>query len=253
VVWVGLGLNILVIAVLWLGNALPAMAYQTDLQRLNVIGQETVYADPETRQTPLLDPRTGLPLKRVVVTGEDGTISAVSAVAVAPVTDPATGEAIIDPQTGAPVIEIVDAKTGQPVVRQEELYTRLFLSAKAVVLASMIAYLVSQLCDVWLFHFWKRLTRGKHLWLRNNGSTMVSQLVDTTAVVLITFGASIVAGEIALGAVAGLIWGTYMFKLTIAAIDTVPFYFGVKWLSGYLQIDPLAEHGPEDSPGVPAG
>ncbi len=58
--------------------------------------------------------------------------------------------------------------------------------AFGAVTASMIAYLVAQLVDVQVFHFWKRLTRGKHLWLRNNGSTLVSQLVDTTAVILIT-------------------------------------------------------------------
>jgi uncharacterized integral membrane protein (TIGR00697 family) len=54
------------------------------------------------------------------------------------------------------------------------------------VTASMLAYLAAQFVDVYLFHFWKELTNGKHLWLRNNGSTLISQLVDTTAVVLIT-------------------------------------------------------------------
>lgn len=54
------------------------------------------------------------------------------------------------------------------------------------IIASMAAYLTAQFVDVQLFHFWKDLTHGKHLWLRNNGSTLVSQLVDTVAVVLIT-------------------------------------------------------------------
>ena len=54
------------------------------------------------------------------------------------------------------------------------------------VVASMFAYLAAQLCDVALFHFWKQLTKGRHLWLRNNGSTMVSQFVDTFAVITIT-------------------------------------------------------------------
>ena len=56
--------------------------------------------------------------------------------------------------------------------------------------ASMVAYLVAQLVDVQLFHFWKDLTDGRHLWLRNNGSTLVSQLVDTTCVLTITSGAT---------------------------------------------------------------
>ena len=49
----------------------------------------------------------------------------------------------------------------------------------------LLAYLAAQFCDVRLFHFWKKLTRGRHLWLRNNGSTLVSQLIDTVAVILI--------------------------------------------------------------------
>ena len=59
-------------------------------------------------------------------------------------------------------------------------------TAFGAVAASMVAYMAAQLVDVHVFHFWKRKTGGKHLWLRNNGSTLVSQLVDTTAVILIT-------------------------------------------------------------------
>ena len=51
--------------------------------------------------------------------------------------------------------------------------------------ASMVAYLTAQLIDVRIFHFWKRLTKGKHIWLRNNDSTMFSQLVDTMSLILI--------------------------------------------------------------------
>lgn len=47
-----------------------------------------------------------------------------------------------------------------------------------VMVASLSAYLISQLHDVWAFEFWKRRTEGRHLWLRNNASTMVSQLID---------------------------------------------------------------------------
>jgi len=54
-------------------------------------------------------------------------------------------------------------------------------------LASMIAYLTAQLVDVQVFHLLKRLTRGKALWLRNNGSTLTSQMVDSLAVILITY------------------------------------------------------------------
>ncbi len=54
-------------------------------------------------------------------------------------------------------------------------------------IASMIAYLTAQSVDVRLFHFWKKKTKGRHLWLRNNASTMFSQLVDSTAIILILY------------------------------------------------------------------
>ena len=108
--------------------------------------------------------------------------------------------------------------------------------------ASMCAYLAAQLCDVYLFHFWKALTRGRHLWLRNNGSTLVSQLVDTTCVVLVTFWGSIAAGHVGMNQVFAWIAGGYSFKLVVALLDTVPFYLGVGALSRYLQIDPAQEH-----------
>ena len=53
------------------------------------------------------------------------------------------------------------------------------------VFASMTAYLSAQLIDVRIFHFWKKLTNNRHLWLRNNGSTIFSQLVDTFAVLFL--------------------------------------------------------------------
>jgi len=112
--------------------------------------------------------------------------------------------------------------------------------------ASMTAYLAAQLCDVYLFHFWKRLTRGKWLWLRNNGSTMISQMVDTIAVILIThfFAVSLttqpsVPDWIELGV---LIATGYTFKIVVALLDTIPFYIGVAILTRYLQFDPTKEH-----------
>jgi uncharacterized integral membrane protein (TIGR00697 family) len=109
--------------------------------------------------------------------------------------------------------------------------------------ASMIAYGAAQFCDVYLFHFWKRLTGGKHLWLRNNGSTIISQLVDTTAVILITYwfvenglplNPAVSDGvELAIFIATG-----YAVKVLIALVDTVPFYWGVAWLKVYLEFEP---------------
>ena len=111
---------------------------------------------------------------------------------------------------------------GRIVSDRIELYSLIYACTAGSVLASLIAYLTAQLCDVWLFHFWKRLTGGRHLWLRNNGSTLVSQLVDSVAVISITFGAPFYRGDMALGTLFTLIAGTYAFKFTVALADTLP-------------------------------
>lgn len=110
--------------------------------------------------------------------------------------------------------------------------------AFGAVAASMVAYIAAQFCDVRLFHFWKGVTNGKHLWLRNNASTMTSQMVDTTAVILIThFYASalpIVDGEPLWPQLMIFILSGYVFKLSVAALDTGPLYMAVRWLRPYL-------------------
>jgi uncharacterized integral membrane protein (TIGR00697 family) len=114
------------------------------------------------------------------------------------------------------------------------------------VAASMIAYLAAQLCDVFMFNLWKNLTRGKHLWLRNNGSTVISQLVDTTAVILITYfyahALPVDPEQDVWPQLLFFIASGYSFKFLVALLDTIPFYLGVRWLSSYLQLDPLKEH-----------
>ncbi len=101
---------------------------------------------------------------------------------------------------------------------------------------------------MYLFHFWKRLTQGKHLSLRNNGSTMISQLVDATAVIFVTFWGDFTAGKKTLAIMVALIGSNYAFKVIVAALDTIPFYIGVRWLKGYLQIDPTREPPNPKSP-----
>jgi len=115
--------------------------------------------------------------------------------------------------------------------------------------ASMIAYLTAQFVDVHVFHFFKKLTKGKHLWLRNNGSTLTSQLIDSVAVVLITYyGAKAIdlhPDTHVYSFLFMLIASNYFFKMVSALLDTIPFYIGVKWLSKYLNIDPVKEYHTE--------
>lgn len=139
-------------------------------------------------------------------------------------------------------------------VSQIDLFEIIFRCTRGTVFASMVAYLAAQFCDVFLFHFWKQVTKGRHLWLRNNGSTMISQFVDATAVIFITFWHQFASGQRTLGAMLVLVGSNYLFKVVVAALDTIPFYVGVYGLKGYLRLDPTVEHGlPDRPPGPPEG
>lgn len=105
-----------------------------------------------------------------------------------------------------------------------ELFELMYACTSGAVLASMLAYIAAQFCDVQLFHFFKRLTNGKHLWLRNNFSTLISQMVDSFMVITVTFGAAYLAGSFTLGALGLLMLSNYLFKMVVALLDTVPFY-----------------------------
>jgi uncharacterized PurR-regulated membrane protein YhhQ (DUF165 family) len=131
--------------------------------------------------------------------------------------------------------EDISLPNGDSVTSSVELFTLLYATTSGAVVASMIAYIAAQYCDVFLFHFWKRLTKGKHLWLRNNGSTVISQGVDSFMVITVTFGAQFLAGVMSGGAMLVLMASSYTFKLCVALADTLPFYAGVYYLKKYLQ------------------
>ena len=80
---------------------------------------------------------------------------------------------------------------------------------------------------VWLFHFWKRVTRGRHLWLRNNGSTMISRLVDSFTVNFIFLYKNPTVFTGGFRDLLGVILGVYLVKVVIAAADTPLCYLGV--------------------------
>lgn len=132
--------------------------------------------------------------------------------------------------------ESVFLPNGSEVTGSVELYTLLYATTSGAVFASMMAYIAAQYCDVFLFHFWKRLTKGKHLWLRNNGSTIISQGVDSFMVITVTFGAQFLAGAITLPALLVLMGSNYLFKLFCALADTLPFYVCVHYLTRYMEL-----------------
>lgn len=94
-----------------------------------------------------------------------------------------------------------------------------------IVAASLLAYFVSQLFDVHFFHKLKEMTSGRHLWLRNNGSTFASQLLDSTIFVVVAF-----YGTMPVSALLAMIGVQYLVKIGIAALDTPFIYMMVKWL-----------------------
>ncbi len=176
VVWVGLGVNFLILGIMWLGEHLPSVP-------------------PEAQP----------------------------------------------PWQTLELAKDVYLPNGAKVVGPTDLFTLIYSNTAGAVFASMAAYMAAQFCDVQLFHFWKKKTKGKHLWLRNNGSTVVSQLVDSVTVIGITFGAAFYRGEMSLTIMFSLLISNYLFKVTTALVDTIPFYLLTRYLKSYLQIDPNEE------------
>ncbi len=119
------------------------------------------------------------------------------------------------------VAQAVPATEWSPV--QDSLFTKVFGATAVAVFASMIAYLLAQYVDIQIFHFWKRLTKGKHLWLRNNFSTFLSQFIDTAAVLLLLCS----FGKIEWERFSSLLLSGFLFKVLIAALDTPLLYLGV--------------------------
>ncbi len=110
-------------------------------------------------------------------------------------------------------------------VVDEKTFTQVFGLFTPAVIASLFAYLIAQFIDIRLFHFWKNLTKGKYLWLRNNGSTIISQIIDTSLVLFILS----LFGVIPIDKFTLLFINGFTFKLVFALFDTPFFYLGV-WL-----------------------
>ena len=149
----------------------------------------------------------------------------------------------VPPETMPPwqiiqLAEPVALPNGEIVSGQIGLFQLIYATTSGAVFASMLAYITAQYCDVQLYHFWKRLTRGKHLWLRNNFSTLLSQMVDSIMVVTVTFGAVYWRGEMAFNTLLVLVGSNYAFKALSALADTLPLYLLVRWLRNYLQLGP---------------
>lgn len=119
------------------------------------------------------------------------------------------------------VSNIVPATSWSPV--DDSLFSTVFGNTALAVFASMMAYLFAQFIDIHIYHFWKRLTKGKHLWLRNNFSTFSSQFIDTLTILVLLCSFGIIEWS----KFKGLLVAGFIFKALIALSDTPFLYLGV--------------------------
>jgi len=110
--------------------------------------------------------------------------------------------------------DYVSATAWSPV--NDDVFNMVFGLSGAAVFSSMMAYLFAQYVDIRIFHFWKRLTRGKHLWLRNNASTIFSQFIDTFSVLFLLCSFNVLDWD----RFSILLINGFLFKVFFAAFDT---------------------------------
>lgn len=129
------------------------------------------------------------------------------------------------------IANVVPIYEGSPV--EQHTFQLVFSLTPGVVLGSMVAYLVAQFTDIYLFNFCRRLTKDKHLWLRNNVSTLISQLLDTLVFGVIAWTVwslldpSNVSKPVAWSTWYKIIIAEYIFKVLFTLLNTPLVYLGV--------------------------
>ncbi len=127
--------------------------------------------------------------------------------------------------------EKVPALSSSPLSDQE--FSKVFSLSPVAVLASMMAYLFAQFIDIKIYHFWKKYTKGKKLWLRNNCSTFFSQFIDTFVVLLLLCLFKVIPWQL----FTGLLVSGVLFKMSVAAIDTPLLYLAVGWFRRKFKLE----------------
>ncbi|HIQ50805.1 MAG TPA: VUT family protein [Nautiliaceae bacterium] len=109
-----------------------------------------------------------------------------------------------------------------------EKFNEVFKFVPQIIVASMLAYLVSQFHDVYAYHWYKKKTKGRFLWLRNNASTIISQLIDSVIFLSIAF-----YGIFSFDTIKNMIFFQWIAKIIIALIDT-PFLYLIVYITRKL-------------------
>lgn len=119
------------------------------------------------------------------------------------------------------IASAVPATSWSPI--NDDTFNKVFGSTAIAVFSSMLAYLFAQFIDIQVFHFWKRVTKGKHLWIRNNFSTFFSQFIDTAIILLLLCSSNVIAWD----RFGSLFVNGFIFKVLVAFFDTPLLYIGV--------------------------
>lgn len=132
----------------------------------------------------------------------------------------------------------IPAASFSPV--SDAAFESVFASSGAIIIASIVAYLIGQMIDIQVFHFLRRRTGGRHIWLRATGSTVVSQLIDSFVVIFIAFGSPIARQQLPFDQVVSIASTNFVYKLLVAIAITPAIYLGHRWMDRYLGKE--AEH-----------
>lgn len=114
--------------------------------------------------------------------------------------------------------DFVPATSWSPI--DNTVFHQVFGLSGVAVFASMMAYLIAQFIDIRIYHFWKKKTQGRHLWLRNNFSTISSQFLDTFSVLFLLCSFKVIDWKL----FGGLLLAGFLYKLLVALLDTPLLY-----------------------------
>jgi len=129
------------------------------------------------------------------------------------------------------VSDVVTATSWSPV--SDKVFSNVFGLSIIAVFSSMIAYLLAQFVDIRIYHYWKRLTKGKHLWLRNNFSTITSQFLDTFSVLFLLCSFGVIEWKY----FTILLLNGFLFKVMVALLDTPILYLAVYYIRKLFNLE----------------
>lgn len=126
----------------------------------------------------------------------------------------------------------IGSGTQNGINNMQNSFNAIFGQGMRIIVGSIIAFLVSQLVDVFVFHRIKRATGDKHIWLRATGSTLVSQLIDSYIVLFIAF-----SGVFSWQMILAIGIMNYIYKFTMAILLTPVIVLAEKWIERYVGHD----------------